>query len=208
MRGGALDACVGAQTGRGGPASHADNVQKEFHDLVGGDEPMGWDTQLPDEPVINVGYTVAHLLARGQYGRIGRVATRPRRHVGLARISPASASVCMARSAGIWWTLGGTALREGFNAASTVGVGPVEGWSVSFFAGFGGYGIGTICRSTAPSSRTADPSTRSPSSAWARSASRCDMGVSCSASRSLLHRAFETQQKAAEFGTLSVSWYF
>ena len=31
-----------------GPASQADNVQQDFHDLVGGDEPMGWDTQLPE----------------------------------------------------------------------------------------------------------------------------------------------------------------
>ena len=40
-----------------GPASHADDLQKDIHDLMGGDEPMGWDTQLPDEPIINVGYT-------------------------------------------------------------------------------------------------------------------------------------------------------
>ena len=37
--------------------------------------------------------------------------------------------------------LGGTALRQGFNAASTVGVGPVEGWSVSLSGGFMGYGV-------------------------------------------------------------------
>ena len=28
---------------------------------------MGWDTQLPNEPVINVGYTVAHLAAAGTW---------------------------------------------------------------------------------------------------------------------------------------------
>ena len=30
---------------------------------------MGWDTQLPDEPIINVGYTVAHLSAAGRAGK-------------------------------------------------------------------------------------------------------------------------------------------
>ena len=54
-----------------GPASQAEDVQKDFHDLIGGDEPMGWDTQLPDEPVINVGYTAAHLTAAGRAGRNG-----------------------------------------------------------------------------------------------------------------------------------------
>ena len=47
-----------------GPASQADHVQKSFHKLVGADEPMGWHTQLPNEPVINVGYTGAYLWRR------------------------------------------------------------------------------------------------------------------------------------------------
>ena len=37
------------------PPRRPTDVQKEFHDLIGGDEPMGWDTQLPNEPVINIG---------------------------------------------------------------------------------------------------------------------------------------------------------
>ena len=36
---------------------------------------------------------------------------------------------------------GGTSIRNGLNAASTVGVGRVDGWSVSFFGGVGGYGV-------------------------------------------------------------------
>ena len=60
-----------------------------------------------------------------------------------APTSPVSDSACTARSAGIWWNaLGTTSLRQGLNAASTIGVGPVDGWSVSFFGGVGGYGIG------------------------------------------------------------------
>ena len=59
-----------------GPASQAEEVQKKFHELISADEPLGWDTQLPNEPVINVSLTTAHLLGEGTSGRIGRVENR------------------------------------------------------------------------------------------------------------------------------------
>ena len=85
-----------------GPASQADDVQKAIHDLVGGDEPMGWDTQLPDEPIINVGLTTAYRLAEGTAGEsaewrlipVGHVGSRDlfhgcrTRHVRRARVEP------------------------------------------------------------------------------------------------------------------------
>ena len=48
-----------------GPASHADDVQRWFHDVTGNPKPQGWSTQLPNELVVNVGYTGSYLLARG-----------------------------------------------------------------------------------------------------------------------------------------------
>ena len=52
-----------------GPASQAESVQKKVHDLIGGDEPLGWDTQLPNEPVVNITYTGSYLAASGHVGR-------------------------------------------------------------------------------------------------------------------------------------------
>lgn len=49
-----------------GPASQAEQAQRWVHKGVGSDEPMGWDTQLPNEAVLNVGYTGSYLLARGE----------------------------------------------------------------------------------------------------------------------------------------------
>ena len=86
-----------------GLASHAEDVQKEFHDMIGGDEPMGWDTQLPDEPVINVGYTVAHLWHKGSVGETAEGDSFPSGTWVSAPTSPVSDSACTARSAGIWW---------------------------------------------------------------------------------------------------------
>ena len=46
-----------------GPASQAEQSQKFVHDLIGADEPMGWDTQLGDEP----GFVLTYLRSwRGQ----------------------------------------------------------------------------------------------------------------------------------------------
>ena len=59
-----------------------------------------------------------------------------------ATTSPVSQPACTGRSAGTWWMPWVyAALRSGLNAASTVGVGPVNGWSVAFYGGFGGYGV-------------------------------------------------------------------
>ena len=87
-----------------GPASQAENVQKWFHEVIGSDEPMGWDTQLPDELVLNVGYTGAYMLAQGDLGKSARVESHSRgQRSSSATTSPASGSVCTARSGGTWW---------------------------------------------------------------------------------------------------------
>jgi hypothetical protein len=55
-RGGRRDCLFTAefQFGVIGPASGAQNVQNKFHDLVGISRPAGWETQLPNEPAMNV----------------------------------------------------------------------------------------------------------------------------------------------------------
>jgi hypothetical protein len=116
-----------------GPALQAEGVQKEFHDFIGADEPLGWDTQLPNEPVINVSLTTAHLLAKGRLGESAEWRIVPVGSLGLGTYFT-DAGLGMYGEAGwnIVDALGGTALREGLNAASTAGVGPVDGWSVAF----------------------------------------------------------------------------
>lgn len=192
-----------------GPASQADNVQKDFHELIGGVEPRGWDTQLPDEPVINIGLTTAHLWAEGNAGGSAKWRLVPVGHVGLGTYFT---GVGLGMYGELGWNLvdalGGTALREGLNAASTVGVGPVDGWSVSFFGGFGGHAIahylpldGTVFED----SRSVDtkPFVGNVSLGMAVRHGRFALSLATTFSTD----AFDTQQKAAEFGTLSVSWY-
>ena len=193
-----------------GPASLAEDVQKEFHELIGADEPMGWDTQLPNEPVINLGLTTAHLLAEGDAGGSARWRVVP---VGNVGIGTYFTGVGLGIYGEVGWNLvdalGGTALREGLTAASTVGVGPVKGWSVSFFGGLGGHAVahylpldGTVFKD----SRSVDTKPLVGNATLGLSVRHGRFVLSLATTYST--KAFETQEESAEFGTLSVSWFF
>jgi hypothetical protein len=125
-----------------GPSSLAEDTQKWWHDVIGSDEPQGWDTQLPDEPVINLGYTVAHLAAAGHAPGSAEWRIVP---VGTLGLGTYFTGAGIGTYGEVGWNLvdafGATALRTGLNAASTIGVGPLNGWSVALFGGIGGYGV-------------------------------------------------------------------
>jgi hypothetical protein len=53
-----------------GPAALGEQVQTAFHKLCGGEEPMGWDNQLHNEPLINFYYEQKRKLARSSFGDI------------------------------------------------------------------------------------------------------------------------------------------
>jgi hypothetical protein len=113
----------------------------------------------------------------------------------------------------VGWNLvpafGATALRTGLNAASTVGVGPVRGWSVAFFGGLGGYGIahylpldGTVFKDSR--SVDSEPFVGFSSIGASVRHGRFALGLAGS-----FHTdTFETERNSAEYGTLSLSWYF
>jgi hypothetical protein len=193
-----------------GPASQAEDVQKWFHDLIGEDEPMGWDTQLPNEPVINVAYTGSYLLARGQLSPSASWRVIPVANAGLGTYFT---GMGLGLYGEIGWNLvdalGGTALRQGFNTASTVGVGPVDAWSVSLSGGVAGYGVvhylpldGTVFRD----SRSVDTEPL---------IGMVTVGISVRyrsfvafLGRTNYTKTFATERENAEFGTLSLSWCF
>ena len=167
------------KVGVAGPASQAEDVQKWFHDVVGADEPMGWDTQLPDEVLVNVAYSVAHLWAQGDVGKSAEWRVVPVGTVASATTSRVSRPACTARSAGTWWM---PWVCPRFVQASMPQRPSVSGRSMAgplpFTAGWADTALHTICRSTARCSATAARSIRSPSSAPVRSASPCGIAAS------------------------------
>ena len=191
-----------------GPASQAENTQQDFHDLMGGDEPMGWDTQLPDEPVFNVGYTAAHLTAAGS---VGERAQWRMVSVGSAAVGTYFTGVGAGVYGEIGWNLvdafGITALRSGLNTASTVGVGRVQGWSVSFFGGVGGYGVGhylPLDGTVFNDSRSVDTEPFIGMGSLGLCVRHGGMVVSLAGT--YFTDTFETQRENSSFGTLSMSW--
>lgn len=192
-----------------GPSSHAEQIQTEWHELVGATEPQGWDTQLPDELLLNATYSVQRVWRAGELGP--SVAWRA---VPLAAVS--AGNFFTGAGGGLYAEIGWhlpdafarTSLREGFTAASTVGAGSQRSWSLSFFAGLGAYGVlhylpldGTVFED----SRSVDSNpligavSGGVSFRWRR--------LVLSASHSYFSESFETERERTEFGTFSLSWY-
>jgi hypothetical protein len=193
-----------------GPASQADDVQKWFHDRVGADEPMGWDTQLPNELILNVGYTGSYLLAQGDLSRTASWRIIPVANAGLGNYFT---GVGLGVYGEVGWNLvdalGGTALRQGFNTASTVGVGPVDGWSVSLSGGVAGYGVahylpldGTVFKD----SRSVDTEPFIGMATFGISVRHRRFAAFLG--QTYFTKTFATERERPEFGTLSFSWYF
>ncbi len=193
-----------------GPASHADDVQKDFHRAIGADRPMGWHTQLPNEPVINVGYTAAYLLAQGKAGASATWRVVPVATAGLGNYFTGAG---LGLYGEVGWNLvdalGGTALRSGLNAASTVGAGPVHGWSVSLSGGLAGYGVahylpldGTVFKD----SRSVDSEPFVGMATFGISVRHRDFVLGLA--QTYFTDTFRTQRKRSDFGTLSLSWYY
>jgi hypothetical protein len=104
--------------------------------------------------------------------------------------------------------LGGTALRQGFNVASTVGVGPVQGWSVSLSGGVAGYGVAHYL----PLDGTVTKDSRSVNSEPFIGMATLGFTVRHGGwvffiGRTYFSKTFETERERANFGTLSFSWY-
>jgi hypothetical protein len=193
-----------------GPSSYAENVQKWFHRVIDANRPMGWDTQLPNEPVLNVGYTGTYLLAQGDLGNSFSWRVAPVANAGLGNyFTGAGLGIYGEVGANLVDAMGGTALRQGFNAASTVGVGPADRWSVSLSGGVAGYGVvhylpldGTVFKD----SRSVDSKPLVGMATLGVSARRGDFVFFLG--RTYFTKTFETERERVQFGTLSLSLYY
>ncbi|RZT97772.1 lipid A deacylase LpxR family protein [Rivibacter subsaxonicus] len=193
-----------------GPASGAEQVQKGFHKAIGADRPMGWDTQMPNEPVVNLDYSGAYLLAQGDWGKSLSWRIVPVANAGLGTyFTGVGAGIYAEVGRNLVDALGGTALRQGFNVASTVGVGPVENWSISLSGGLAGYGVvhylpldGTVFRE----SRSVDSKPFVGMATIGLTARRRNLVFFLG--RTSVTRAFAGERKPADFGTLSLSLHY
>lgn len=191
-----------------GDASGAGSTQRKVHEIIGVDKPMGWHTQLPEEPVVNLGYTGAYLWKEGDVGESAKWRIVP---VGSVGVGTYFTGAGLGMYGEVGWNLvdalGGTSLREGLTAASTVGVAPTDRWSFSFFGGVSTHAVahylpldGTVFHD----SRSVDTRPFVGSATVGASLRRGRLALSLSATHST--KAFDGQEKGAEFANLSVSW--
>ncbi len=192
-----------------GPSTHAERVQRRLHKLLGSRDPMGWDTQLPDEPVLNIDYTTMYAWREGRLGRLGSWRIVP---VGGVSVGNYFTGVSAGAYGEIGWKLSNvfrtTTLRHGFNGTQMLGASPVDGWSVSFFAGVEGYGVahylpldGTVLKDSRRVESKPFTSVFSTGLTVRRNA------LVLSLTQSFFTKTFDTEQDRAAFGTLNVSWY-
>lgn len=193
-----------------GPASHADDMQIWFHDVVGADEPLGWDEQLPDELLVNVGYDAAHLLVESDLPTSAKFRLVP---VGGVAVGNYFTGASLGLYSEVGWNLvdafGISALRGGLDTATTIGVGPVDDWSLSLFTSVGGFGIahylpldGTVFQDSP--SVDSEPFVGSMSFGLTLRHGRFVFGLA----QTYTSEAFETQTEDAEYGTVSLGWFF
>lgn len=62
---------VSFHLGMVGPASGAGFVQRSSHRIMGADEPVGWETQLPNEPIALLGYERSRRFRLSESGKGG-----------------------------------------------------------------------------------------------------------------------------------------
>ena len=193
-----------------GPSSGADDSQIRAHELVGADEPQGWGTQLPDEPIINVGYAADYLLREGDLRGLASWRLVPTAHGELGTYMVAAGGGLYAE---VGWNLptsfGGRKLFQGFDPALTVGAQLPRGWSLAFYGGLGGYGIAHFL----PLDGTVFKDSRSVDSNPLLGVANA--GITLRYKRFAMRtgvtyysETFENERARVDFATWEVAWYF
>ena len=194
--------------GVAGPSSFARETQTWFHDLVGDDEPQGWDSQLPNEPVLNLDYTVG-------YEWLSRPLTESAKLRIVPLVGAGVGNYFTGLSTGIYselgWNLppsiGLLSMRRGLDPFVDPGAGGP--WSFSLYFGAGGFAVGHYLPldgtvfSDSPSVGS-EPLVGFLSGGLTLRIKRFTVGYLLTS----FTDAFETQRRSTDYGTLSISWTF
>ncbi len=199
-----------ARIGLVGPSALGEQAQRSVHEIIGGDIPNGWDAQLPDEPILNLDYGVSHELYAGGEPEDFAWRLTPAGGLGLGNyFTGASGSLRAECGWNLPRTVGFPSLRHGMNTLPWVESGTGGRWSVSFFAGAGGFLVahylpldGTVFEDSP--SVDSEPLVGVVSAGFAVRKRRLAIGYQVS----LFTDTFETQRDPTEFGTLTLSWSY
>lgn len=198
------------RVGAVGPITQADHLQTSYHELIGADEPLGWDTQLPNEVIANVGYTAGytdwyHETASGLEWRVSPVLNA---ELG-TYASAIGGGLFFEAGKGLEDTLGTASLGQGLGSIVGIGSKPTDEWKVSAYAGIGGYAVGHYLPLDGTVFRDSRSVDADPYLAFG------SLGVTARykkliASFGLTFGAtpFEDQDDDIDYGALSIGWHF
>jgi hypothetical protein len=181
-----------------------------MHKIFGSDAPKGWDTQLPDEPIVNVGYTAGYLWLDGELSGSGSWRIIPVVNAELGNYATAfGTGVYVEVGRDLSDALGRSSLGQGFSSALTVGAHPQDTWAVSVLGGMGGYAVahylpldGTVFHD----SRSVDSNPFVGMITGGLALRHRQWVFSMSAT--LFTETYENQRHAVDYGTLALAWYF
>lgn len=191
-----------------GPASGAEQFQREFHRLIGVPTPKGWDTQLPNEGVLNLDGSLGHLLGEVEMGDSGKARYGT---IGQASLGNYFTGVGGVLWGELGWNLpeafGGSGLRGGLASISTVGPLPETAGSLSLFTSLSGYGIAHYLPLDGTVFRDSNSVDTYPFVGAVRG------GISMRWQRFILRfhlthasKSFEGQKEKTDYGTFSFAW--
>jgi len=196
------------RVGMVGPSSGAEDIQREVHELIGVNQPQGWDTQLPDEPFLNLDAALSRELVRDSLSedlewRMGVA--------GSASLGTYYTGLGSELYTEIGWNLpegiGTYGLRGGPPAVSSVGPLPNGNYRFSVFTSLNGYLVGHYL----PLDGTVFQDSRSVDSHPFVGAVRT--GLAMRYDRLLVRftvthasESFDGQKEDTEFGTFSFLW--
>lgn len=198
----------GLRLGMVGPSSGAESVQREVHEITGAEEPRGWDTQMPDEPLVNLSYTFGYLLSQGNWGSADwRVV--PIGSVGLGNyFTGVTGGLYTELGWNLADTLAWSSLRNGLNNVLTTGTGPQNGWSLSLFLATGAHGVahylprdGTVF----DESQSVDSKPVVGFLSGGISVRRNRFAASLGVTR--LSETFATERQRVDYGAVNLAWY-
>lgn len=193
-----------------GPSAHADDVQKEIHEWIGADAPQGWHTQLPDEFIVNVDYTLGGEWLRGELGGDASCRLVP---LGGASLGNYFTGVSAGMYGEIGWNLppavGLLSIRRGMDSFSIEDPVSRAPWSLGLTLGGGAFGVahylpldGTLFEDSA--SVESEPLVGFVSGGLTWRNRWCTLAYLYTA----FGKSYETEIERSEFGTLTVSWTF
>ncbi|MEM6898299.1 MAG: lipid A deacylase LpxR family protein [Pseudomonadota bacterium] len=198
------------RVGAVGPITQADHLQTSYHEWIGADEPLGWDTQLPNEVIVNLGYTAGYTdwYLETPSGLEWRVSPVVNAELG-TYATAVGGGLFLEAGNGLENTLGTASLGQGLGSIVGIGSKPTDEWKVSAYAGIGGYAVGHYLPLDGTVFRDSRSVDADPYLAFG------SLGVTARykklvASFGLTFGAtpFEDEDDDIDYGALSIGWHF